>query len=77
MRLTYFLLGIFTLLVNLAKSQSSNQSKSPATEISNNLGQDHFESVVLVPHNSKLYVIRGTKNLVDKILLTFAFVPVK
>jgi len=42
-------------------------------EITNNLSEGHLEAVVLVRHNNKLYVIRGTENFVDQLLLTFNF----
>ena len=48
-----------------------------ANEISNDLQQGHNETVVLVNHNKMLYVIRGTKNLVDELLQTFNFLTVK
>jgi hypothetical protein len=43
------------------------------TNIISDLGDDHTESVVLIKYNSKLYVIRGSENYVNKILLTFHF----
>ena len=49
-----------------------------ADEIYNDLGNDgHFEVVLLVRNNKKLYVIRGTKELVDQLLQTFNFLTVK
>ena len=42
-------------------------------KILNNLGSGHLETVILAIHRSKLYVLRGSNNLVEKILLTFHF----
>jgi hypothetical protein len=46
---------------------------SPAQQISNDLGSNHIETVVLAKHSNHLYVIRGTNSLVSKLLLTFNF----
>ncbi|MEO8065341.1 MAG: hypothetical protein ABI643_00605 [Candidatus Doudnabacteria bacterium] len=46
---------------------------SPAQKIINDLGGGHSETVVLAQHNNKLYELRGTDNLVMKLVLTFQF----
>ena len=44
-----------------------------AARIVNDLGDGHEETLVLVEHNGSLYVLRGSDNLVRKVLLTFYF----
>ncbi len=46
-------------------------------KIANDLGMDHTETVILAHHNGKLYIIRGSEVLVQKILPTFHFVTQK
>ncbi|MBX4191432.1 MAG: hypothetical protein KW804_01380 [Candidatus Doudnabacteria bacterium] len=49
-------------------------NNTSASKLVNDLGQGHTETVVIIPHAQKLYVIRGSNNLVEKILQTFYFV---
>jgi len=44
------------------------------TNILNKLGGEQFEEVILLKHNQKLYVMRGTEELVQKLALTFHFI---
>lgn len=44
-----------------------------ATKISNDLGDGHFETVILGTYKNQLYVIRGSENQVRKIIETFYF----
>ncbi len=43
------------------------------SKIINDLGNGHKESVVFAKHNGNLYVIRGSQNYVNKLLLNFLF----
>ncbi len=45
----------------------------PGVKIRNDLGERHYENVVLVKNAGRLYVIRGTTSLVDRILQTIKF----
>ncbi len=56
----------------------SNESRTlldnnPAAKLTNDLGDSHFETVILSIHNHRLYVLRGSQSLVQKLLLTFNF----
>src|SRR3989344_1485916 len=42
-----------------------------ATKITNDLGWGHSETVITAPYKNKLYVIRGSDVLVQKLQLTF------
>lgn len=44
-----------------------------AVKISNDLGQGHFETVVMSLRHGRLYVLRGTDAQVQKLILTFNF----
>ena len=46
---------------------------NPAAKITNNLGNNHFETVILSIHNHRLYVMRGSQSFVQKFQLTFNF----
>lgn len=46
---------------------------NPSQKIKNNLENGHSETIILAVHNKKLYVLRGTDSLVQKLLLTFHF----
>ena len=50
---------------------------SAAAKIMNDIGGGHVEEVVLVTHAGKLYIIRGTTNLVESALQTFNFIATK
>jgi hypothetical protein len=43
------------------------------SKVINDLTNGHKESVVLVQYNGRLYIIRGSQNYVDKLLLNFYF----
>jgi hypothetical protein len=45
-----------------------------AVEITNNLGKNQTETVVLVNNKVHVYLIRGSKADVEKVLLTFSFI---
>ncbi len=45
-------------------------------QITNDLGNNNFETVVLVKNQGHIYVIRGSESDVNKILLTFNFIPI-
>lgn len=46
----------------------------PAKKLTNDLGNNHTETVVLISYNGKLYVLRGSNNHVEKLLQTLSFV---
>lgn len=57
--------------LNITKESSIQINNSSASKIINNLGQNHSETVVIVPHGKQIYVIRGSGVLVDRLLQTF------
>lgn len=59
--------------LNVKKEVPVSFNSITATKIKNDLGNGHSETVVLAPYNKKLYVIRGSEQLVDNLLQTFYF----
>ncbi|MBX4187335.1 MAG: hypothetical protein KW802_03745 [Candidatus Doudnabacteria bacterium] len=60
--------------LKIKKEVSVTFNAVTATKLTNDLGNGHYETVILAPYNKKLYVIRGTAQLVDNLAQTFIFV---
>ena len=61
--------------LNIIKEITTTLDNTPASKLINDLGDGHSETVVIAPYNRKLYVVRGSGNLVEKLLQTFYFSP--
>lgn len=59
--------------LKITEETSFKLGQELAAKIVNDLGNGHKETLVLVEHEGKLYVLRGSDNLVRKVLLTFYF----
>ena len=59
--------------LKIRKESSTFVDGSIGRKIINDIGDNHAETVVLALKDHKLYVIRGSDNLVSKVLLTFRF----
>src|SRR3989344_5997847 len=59
--------------LDIVTEEEITVNNEPAVRILSDLGGKHLEEVVLIKHNKKLYVVRGTKNLVDRLMQTFYF----
>jgi hypothetical protein len=59
--------------LEISKETNIMVKENSASKIVNNLGSGHTETVVIIPHNQKLYVVRGSTSLVERIMETFYF----
>jgi hypothetical protein len=59
--------------LDILNETSTKIDNTPAVKITNNLGLGFTETVILATQNNKLYVIRGTDSLVQKLMSGFRF----
>src|SRR5258708_1919114 len=62
------------MTLNITKETAITLNNTSASKLINDLGNGHSETVVIIPHDRKLYVVRGSGKLVEKLLPTFYFV---
>jgi hypothetical protein len=60
--------------LQIKKESKITLDNRQSTKIINDLGQGHTETVILTNYNNKLYVFRGSDDLVSKLGLTFYFI---
>lgn len=63
--------------LDILKETGIKLDNKPAVKITNDLGRGYSESIILATHNNKLYVVRGTDSLVQRLTSAFHFKTVE
>jgi hypothetical protein len=64
----------FRKILHIQNETPTTLDNVPAREIINYIGANNTETIIIATHQNKLYILRGSDDLLRKLLLTFNFI---